>query len=94
MKKIMYAKLPVSIIKEGKKFIAYSPAIDLSTSGRTYSEVKKRFAEIVDIFFDEISKRGTLEESLHELGWKKSQSQWLPPVVISQESALFKMPVR
>ncbi len=43
-------KLSVSIIREGKKFIAYTPALDLSTSGRSYEEVKKRFNEIVNIF--------------------------------------------
>ena len=50
MKKILSVKLPVSIIKEGKKFIAYSPALDLSTSGKTYNEARRRFAEIVDMW--------------------------------------------
>lgn len=89
----MSVKLPVSILKEGRKFIAYSPALDLSTSGKTYNEVKKRFAEIVDIFFEEIGKKGVLEESLKELGWTKIQARWQPPILISQESEAVNVPV-
>lgn len=92
MKKVIFVNLPVSILKEGKRFIAYSPALDLSTSGKTYSEAKRRFAEIVDIFFEEISKKGNLETVLKELGWRKVQSRWQPPIVISQESELFRVP--
>jgi len=57
----MFVNLPVFILKEGRRFIAYSPALDLSTSGKTYSEVKKRFAEIVDIFFEELDKKGSVK---------------------------------
>jgi hypothetical protein len=92
MKKVMFVKLPVSILKEGERFVVYSPALDLSTSGKTYSEAKKRFAEIVDIFFEEIGKKGNTEIVLEELGWKKVQTQWQPPIVISQESELFRVP--
>jgi len=92
MKKIMFVKIPVSILKEGKRFVVYSPALDLSTSGKTYIEAKKRFAEIVDIFFEEIGKKGNTEVVLEELGWKKVQAQWQPPVVISQGSELFRVP--
>ena len=88
----MFVKLPVSILKEGNRFVVYSPALDLSTSGKTYNEAKKRFAEIVDIFFEEIDKKGSSETVLKELGWKKGQTQWQPPVIISQESELFKVP--
>lgn len=62
--------LPVFIIKEGKNYIAYTPALDLSTSGKDYEEVRKRFHEIVNIFFEEIVKKGTMEEALKELGWR------------------------
>ena len=36
-------QLPVSFLKEDKRFIAYTPALDLSTSGKTYEEARKRF---------------------------------------------------
>ena len=76
-------KLPVSVIKEDKRYIAYTPALDLSTSGKSYNEAKKRFEEIVNIFFEEIIKKGTLEKVLHDLGWKQIKTKWSPPAIIS-----------
>ncbi len=86
--------LPVSIIKEGKSYIAYTPALDLSTSGKDYEEAKKRFSEIVNIFFEEIIKKGTIENVLKDLGWKKVQSKWNPPVIVSQECQNIKVLAR
>lgn len=86
-------ELPVSILREGKKFIAYTPALDLSTCGRSYEEVKRRFNEIVGIFFEELIKKGTLEDVLQELGWERKRSQWSPPMIISQESQAIQVPV-
>jgi len=63
--------LPISIIKEGKSYIVYTPALDLSTSAENYEQAKKRFSEIVNIFFEEIIKKGTLENVLGDLGWRK-----------------------
>jgi len=87
-------KLPVSILREGKKYVAHTPALDLSTSGKNYEEVKKRFSEIVNIFFEELIRKGTLEEVLRDSGWRRIQAKWNPPVVISQESQTVRVPVR
>ena len=84
-------KLPVSILRENKRYVAYTPALDLSTSGKSYEEVKERFEEIVNIFFEEIIKKGTLEEVLQSLGWKRIQAKWNPPIVISQESQIVRI---
>jgi hypothetical protein len=84
-------KLPVSFLREGNKYIAYTPALDLSTSGKTYKEAKKRFEEMVQIFFEELIKAGTVDSVLTDLGWKRAQSGWNPPILISQESQLIKM---
>ncbi|MEA2092653.1 MAG: hypothetical protein U9P61_01630 [Patescibacteria group bacterium] len=62
----LQVNLPVSVLKEGKKFIAYTPALDVSASGDTYEEAKKRFDEVVHIFFEEVYEQGTLEEVLME----------------------------
>ena len=86
--------IPVSVLKEGRRFVVYSPALDLSTSGRTYNEAKKRFGEIVVIFFEELLKKNTLEEALKELGWKKIGSKLMPPVVVSQEYQTIKVPAQ
>ena len=91
MKLNLEFKIPVSILKEGGKYIAYTPALDLSTSAKNYKDAKKRFKEIVSIFFEELIKRGTLEEVLRDLGWKRVQTKWSPPVLISQESQTIRV---
>lgn len=92
MLKIKELKLQVSILKEGKKFIAYSPALDLSTSADSFESAKKRFDEIVRIFFKELTEMGTLDEVLTDLGWQKQKQEWVPPLVISQELESIKLP--
>jgi len=94
MKKgFLEVKLPVSIFKEGKHFIAYTTALDLSTSGKSFEDVKQRFDEAVTIFFEEIIKKGTLEDILTELGWRKIAREWSPPPVIAHEAEEFKIPL-
>ncbi len=76
MKKLqIQTNLPLSVIKEGNRFIAYTPVLDLSTSGKTYEEAKKRFDEAVSIFFEEIIDEGNAEEVLSDLGWTKVQKK-------------------
>lgn len=87
-------QLPVSVFKEGKYYVAYTPALDLSTSGKSYEEVKKRFNEVVNIFFDELVKKGTLNEVLKNLGWQKVKRQWAPPSLISHESENFQLAMK
>ena len=50
-------RIPVSILKEKNRYVAYTPALDLSTSGKTKKEVKKRFSQAVEIFFEELEVR-------------------------------------
>lgn len=85
--------MPVTILKQGKRYVAHSPALDLSTSGKSEKEVKKRFEQIVGIFFNELVEAGTFNEVLTELGWKKTAKQFQPPQVISQKSINVRMPV-
>jgi hypothetical protein len=95
MRKVLLEfNLPVSFIREDKRIVAYSPALDLSTSAKNYKEARRRFSEIVNIFFEELIKRDTLEEILGDLGWKKIQAKWIPPAVISQESQTIQVPIR
>ena len=55
--------LPVSFLKEGDQYIAYTPALDLSTCGQSYEQAKKRFVEAVDIFLAEL-----VENNIANLG--------------------------
>ena len=83
--------LPVIILREGKYFIAHSPVLDLSTSGKSFKEAKKRFAEVVEIFFEELVQMGTLDEVLADLGWQKVQKRWQPPTLVAQEQENFRL---
>ena len=52
--------LPVIVMKEGKQFIAYSPAIDISSCGDSLEQAHKRFNEAAKLFIEECSRMGTL----------------------------------
>ncbi|HEV7424631.1 MAG TPA: hypothetical protein VGO21_05625 [Candidatus Paceibacterota bacterium] len=62
--KMQVTNLPITIFKEGKSYVAYSPALDLSTSASTYKKAQARFSEIVKIFFEELGEMGTLDSVL------------------------------
>ncbi|HDQ16616.1 MAG TPA: hypothetical protein ENN31_00665 [Candidatus Vogelbacteria bacterium] len=84
-KDIIEYNLQVSLIKEGKIFVVYSPALDLSTSADNLELAQKRFKEAASLFFEEIFKNGTFPEILSGLGWsKRKQNNWLPPLVVGQ----------
>lgn len=90
-------KLPVSFLKEGNKFIAYTPALDISTCGDTFSQAKKRFEQLVRIFLKETIKMGTLEDVLRDCGWRKithPTHRWIPPIVIGQEEQAIQIPIK
>ena len=80
-------KLTVNFIKERNQVIAYSPALDISTVGKTEAHAKRRFDELVRIFLKDIMERKVTDEVLTELGWTKSYArskpQWIPPAVKS-----------
>jgi len=81
--------VPVTIYREGDAFIAYSPVLDLSTSGSTFELAKKRFTEATQVFVEELVEKGTLEEVLSDLGWEKVRRKWQPPVLVAQETETF-----
>ncbi len=81
-------KLTVNFIKDRKQVIAYSPALDISTVGKSEEHAKKRFQKLVHIFLKDIFERNVVKEVLTELGWKKTsapnrKSEWVPPQVRS-----------
>lgn len=90
-KSIVY-NLPVSFLRESDQFVAYTPALDLSTSGATLEEAKNNLTEAVVIFFDEIVEMGTIEDVLLDLGWKKQNEDFIPPVIVSQGMESVRVP--
>ena len=86
-------KLPVLITKQNKRFVAYTPALDISTSGKTKKDAQKKFAELVSLFLEEIFEAGTAKDVLSELGWTKHEKRWTPPEVVSSRSVGIRVPV-
>jgi len=75
--------LPVIVLKEGNQFIAYTPALDVSTCGHTLAQAHKRFNEAIKLFLEECIRMGTLEEVLLDSGWtRRSGKNFVPPQVI------------
>lgn len=85
------SNLPVSFIQEDGQVVAYTPALDISTSGKNEAEAKQRFGELTAIFFKDLIENGTVDAVLSDLGWHKGQTAWNPPI-ISQESVRVRVP--
>jgi len=92
-KNVKDLRLSVSVLKEGKRYIAYSPALDLSTSGKSPKDVKRKFEEITKVFFDELIVSGNMEEVLRNLGWRRIHKEWNPPRVVENTSQKIRVPV-
>ena len=93
MKKLhIKASVPVIFIKERESFIAYSPAVDLSSCGRSRIEAKNNFKEALSLFFEECISMGTLYEVLESCGWVlKDKKEWFPPVLVGKDN--IKVPI-
>lgn len=85
-------QLQVSFIKEGNRYVAFSPALDFATSGKTLKEAQKMFEEGVAIFLDELERDGATEEVLTNLGWEKHGRKYNPPMIVGQSLQPIMMP--
>ena len=92
--KNIYFSIPVSIFKEGDDFVAYSPVLDLSTCAGSIEEAHKMFEESTEIFFEELDRKGTMNDVLTSLGWKKADSNWFPPTEISHQTKKFSLALK
>jgi len=93
--KFQKVALNVTFYREGNKFIAHSPALDLSTCGDTQDQAKRRFEEMLQLFLEETDKMGTLEDVLLGCGWKKAGhplKYWQPPVFVGQTQEEVRLP--
>lgn len=93
----MQAEIAFQLSKQGNRYVAYAPALDISTSGKTEAEAKRRFGELMPLFLDELVEAGTLADVLTELGWQqekgaKATAGWKPPVV-KNEHMQVRIPV-
>ena len=72
MKKIIVSE---QIWKEGNMYTSYCPELDVASCGRTVEEARKNLKEALEIFVEETSKLGTLEEILEEAGYNLSSKE-------------------
>lgn len=83
------ADLRMQIKREDNCFVVYCPDLELSSYGDTVEEAQRNFCEVVAIFFDDIVKRGTVEEVLAECGWQrvnaKPHPKWVPPAFVAEK---------
>lgn len=84
--------LPVSFLKEGKIYVAYTPALDLSTCGKTLAEAERMFKEVVELFIEELQRMGTLDKTLSDLGWVKVKREWHSPMPIAHRMTKMRFP--
>src|SRR5690242_16501656 len=76
--------VPVLIIKDGKHFVAYCPALNLSSYGKNAESAKQAFNENMEIFIEETIRKGTLEKYLLKQGWmiqQIPQAIYKPPML-------------
>ena len=85
-------QVDVLLFEEYGSFVAYCPALELSSYGDDQSDAKKAFDGAMKIFIKETTTKGTLEKYLLKLGWhlqQKPKMVYQPPTFSIQESKRF-----
>ena len=93
MQKPLSYNLVVLVTKQGPRYVAYSPALDISTSGTTEKKARERFGELAEVFFEELIESGSMADVLSELGWRRKDRQWQPPQEVSRKALAVRIPV-
>jgi predicted unusual protein kinase regulating ubiquinone biosynthesis (AarF/ABC1/UbiB family) len=81
--------LGVTVFRQGDVFVAYTPALDISTYGKSKAEAQKNFEELVDTFFSSFEDSRELGQVLESMGWTKEKTTWQPP---KMEQKTFSVP--
>ena len=71
------------IFKEGDTYVAYVPALDLSSCGATDEEARRNIRAAVRGFLGASADMGTLDEILREAGYQKDGDDWRAPEFVS-----------
>jgi predicted RNase H-like HicB family nuclease len=74
------------IFKEGDAYVAYVPALDVSSCGTTSDEARHNIRDAVRGFLAASAAHGTLDEILEEAGYERKGEEWRPPEFISVDS--------
>jgi len=71
------------IFKEGDTYVAYVPALDVSSCGATDEEARRNIRDAVRGFLAASAEMGTLDEILHEAGYEPEGEGWRAPEFVS-----------
>jgi len=85
-------EISILLLKENGNFVAYCPALEISSYGDTEHEAKEAFGEALEIFLEETTHKGTLEKELLKRGWILQQTpkvNYHPPRI--PEKKLFQL---
>jgi predicted RNase H-like HicB family nuclease len=64
-------------------FVAYVPALDISSCGATDEEARKNIRDAVRGFLAASADMGTLDEILREAGYEREGEQWRAPEFVA-----------
>lgn len=73
----------VHTFKEGSTYVAYVPALDISSCGATGDEARKNIKDAVQGFIETSADRGNLAEILEESGYVREGESWRAPEFVS-----------
>jgi predicted RNase H-like HicB family nuclease len=79
------------IFREGETYVAYVPALDLSSCGATDAEARRNIRDAVRGFLAASADLGTLDEILRESGYEPEGDGWRPPVFVSVDHLTMSM---
>src|SRR5258706_4375377 len=81
----------VHIFKEGDTYVAYVPALDLSSCGATDEEARRNIRDAVRGFLAASADMGTLYEILEEAGYQQEGDDWRAPEFVSIDRLTMSM---
>src|ERR1700676_231916 len=73
----------VHIFKEREAYVAYVPALDVSSCGATDEEARRNIRDAVRGFLATSADMGTLDEILQEAGYEREGESWRAPEFVS-----------
>jgi predicted RNase H-like HicB family nuclease len=81
MKNLGKYNLFINVFKQGKFYVAYCPALDMSSCGKTEKQSLKMIDEAIHILFEELDAEKKLESFLLDMGWEKKDNKLQPPII-------------
>lgn len=69
-----FMSLDILIFEENDVYIAYMPALNLTSHSKDQKAAVKGLNTAVTLFFDHWTKKGQLTEKLSKLGWEREET--------------------